>query len=256
MPSLLRASRVDFGALREAPLAPVHVAVIDSGIDATHPELASRIECAHRAARTEDGRYEARRLEVPCGQDEHGHGTSVAGIITEIAPNARLHDYRIFGETDSSVAEGLTACMAAAIESGVRLINLSLVAKASLADRVLALLERAYRRGVVVVASKRNFPLRDLGLPAELSYCIGVDVHGSPDPFDLAYRPTSPVRFVARGERVRTTVPGGGWGVVTGTSFATPTVTGLCALLLGTDPELTEFEIKALLKASARRLED
>lgn len=243
---------IDFQSLRETTLANVDVAVIDSGVDATHPDLSLRVDSVWRATRGPDAIVRAEKVDHPTNQDEHGHGTAVAGIISAIAPNAVIHDYKIFADADTPVGEGMLACLERAIESGARVINMSLAAKSTLHQKISLLIEQAYRRGLIVVASQRNYPIGDLGLPAELSYCIGVDLHEERSPYLLRYRAGHVIPFVARGDNVLAPAPGGGYTEVTGTSFATPTVSGLCALLLGAYPELEQFEIKAILKACAR----
>jgi len=101
----------------------------------------------------------------------------------------------------------------------------------------------------VVVAARRNMPLNDNGIPAEFSSCIGVDSDRFASPFAFRFRSHHPIECTAQGEEVTVAVPGGRYSVQGGTSFATPTVTGLCTLLLGAEPELEPFEVKSLLKA-------
>ena len=71
----------------------------------------------------------------------------------------------------------------------------------------------------------------------------------------LRYFRQSRIEFAALGENVRTARAGGGWTRLTGTSFATPVVSALCALLRGANRELTLFEIKSILKHHALRRE-
>lgn len=138
-----------------------------------------------------------------------------------------------------------------AIELGARIINLSLASKAKFRSRLVDLCEQAYRRNQLVVAAKRNMPLTDNGWPAEHSSVLGVDAGSFPSPFLLRFQALHAIEFVARGDRVLTTARGGGYTEMTGTSFATPTVAGLTALLLGAHPDLCSFEIKTILRAYA-----
>lgn len=241
---------IDFEALRTQALAKVDVAVIDSGVDGSHPDLRERLGSAWHAERIE-GAMTVRPSAPAANQDEHGHGTAVAGIVAAIAPNATVHDYKIFAPGETSSGEGLVACLAAAIESKARIINMSLAVKANFTDRLSALLQRAYAQGIVIVAAQRNYPTTDLGVPAELSYSIGVNLHSEASAWHLRYRSFHTIPFIARGENVQAPKPEGGYTEVTGTSFATPTVTGLCALLLGAHPDLEHFELKTILKAHA-----
>ena len=66
------------------------------------------------------------------------------------------------------------------------------------------------------------------------------------------YRPRTPIEFEARGETVVAPAKGGGYTTLSGTSFATPTVSALCALLLGAYPDMTLFELKTSLRQLAQ----
>lgn len=241
----------DFDGLRKRTLEPVDVAVIDSGVDATHSDLTGRIASAWQAKRV-DSVMTVAPMPTGLNQDEHGHGTAVAGIVAAIAPHARIHDYRIFAVGETSSGDGLAACLEAAISQRPRIINMSLAVRATYLEKMARLLEQAYRQGILVVAAQRNIPNPDLGLPAELSYSLGVNLHSETSAWQLLYRAHHPIPISARGENVRAPAPGGGYTDVTGTSFATPTVSGLAALLLGAYPDLEPFEIKTLLKNHAR----
>jgi hypothetical protein len=131
------------------------------------------------------------------------------------------------------------------------LLNLSLAAKTSLRGHLFELCERAYYQGQIVVAAKYNPPVRENGLPAELSSCIGADFGHYQTPCDYEFRSRMPVEFKARGEGVKAPAPGGGYTTVRGTSFATAAISGLCALLLGACPGLEPFEIKTMLRRLA-----
>jgi len=84
----------------------------------------------------------------------------------------------------------------------------------------------------------------DNGFPAELSSCVSVDMLDFPSQYIIKLSRDHPIEYIARGENVLTLSPGGGYTSMTGTSFTTPTVTGLCAFLVG-----AFLEIKTLLKA-------
>lgn len=241
-----QALRAAFKRLRARKLPPVTVAVVDSGVDSSHPDLRGRVTGAWRIAPYRDTH---RAMPCPVGRDNDvfGHGTAVAGIVADIAPNARIMDFRVFGADRIGSGAALLAGFRTAIERGARLINLSLACLGSFAGELHELCEQAYRNNQIVVAAKRNMPLEDNGWPAELSSCISVDRANFPSPFLLRFL-SPPIEFAARGEQVVAPKRGGGYAAVTGTSFATPTVTGLCALLIGAFPDLRLFEIKTLLK--------
>ncbi len=235
--------------LAEKNPRPVKVAVIDTGIDARHEALAGRV-VRSVGYRRENGETIAVALNRRANNDPSGHGTGAAAIIAVLAPNARLMDYRVLdadnGGYGSTVLQGLRD----AIDSDAEIINVSVAfTKDRYWDETVKLLEEAYRRNKIVVAAKRNIPRPgDLGLPAELSNAISVDMGDYPDSFTLRYLRNSAIEFSAHGASVLTARTGGGYTRLTGTSFATPTVAAFCALLRGLNPSLKLFEIKTLLK--------
>ena len=242
--------------LAENNLKPVKVAVLDTGIDARHEALAGHV-VRTVGYRRENGESIAVKLNRKANNDPSGHGTGAAAIIATLAPNARLIDYRVLdadnGGYGSTVLQGLRD----AIESDAEIINISVAfTKDRYWDETVKLLEEAYRRNKIVVAAKRNIPRPgDLGLPAELSNAISVDMGDYSDSYTLRYLRNCAIEFSAHGASVLTARTGGGYTRLTGTSFATPTVAAFCALLRGLNPSLKLFEIKTLLKHYAETRE-
>ena len=242
--------------LAENNLKPVKVAVLDTGIDARHEALAGHV-VRTVGYRRENGESIAVKLNRKANNDPSGHGTGAAAIIAALAPNARLIDYRVLdadnGGYGSTVLQGLRD----AIESDAEIINISVAfTKDRYWDETVKLLEEAYRRNKIVVAAKRNIPRPgDLGLPAELSNAISVDMGDYSDSYTLRYLRNCAIEFSAHGASVLTARTGGGYTRLTGTSFATPTVAAFCALLRGLNPSLKLFEIKTLLKHYAETRE-
>ncbi len=247
---LLEALTERYEDLRRRALDPVEVAILDSGIDATHPDLAGRVVAAYRVEEVEDG-YRAVEVRAGGNADVFGHGTGVASIVARTAPNARLVDVRVLDADNLGAGRALLAGMAAAIERGSRVVNMSLAASSEFAPRLAALCEKAYRNDQVVVAARRNMPLADDGFPAELSSAISVDCERRDDPDSILFRRETTIEYAAHGEDVVVAAPGGAFTTKSGTSFATPLVSGLCALLLGAYPELEPFEVRTVLKALA-----
>jgi len=234
-------------SVRESAVAPVAVAVLDSGVDGSHPDLLGRIAAAV-AVEFEDGKPVVRERRPLDNNDGFGHGTAVAGIIAAIAPNAQIYDVCVLGGKPDCAAEKMLAGFEYALGQPWRLINMSLAAASRLRPRLIELCERAYFQEQIVVAARRNLSVDDDGFPASFSSCIGVDRGRYDSPFDYVFRRRTPVEFEARGEDVVVPARGGGYTTVTGTSIATPTVCALCALLLGAYPERTSFELKTALR--------
>jgi hypothetical protein len=236
--------------LRERPLRPVQVAVLDTGIDSTHPDLEGRVSEAFRIEQC-DGRYRAVTSGVSQNNDHFGHGTGVASVIAGIAPNAELIDIQMVGSDNLEIAEALLSGFQLALLRHFSILNFSLACHSKFLTPMIELCEAAYWQSQIVVAARRNMPLLDHGIPAQLSSCIGVDSDDFPSPFHFQFRDRHPVECVARGHQIEVAAPGGQYTVQSGTSFATPVVTGICALLLGAEPTLSPFEIKSALKSLA-----
>jgi subtilisin family serine protease len=244
---MLDALQEQLSRLADKPLKPVEVAILDSGIDATHPDLAGRVAEAFHFRPEGDG---IARAEVAAGtnNDTYGHGTGVASIVARLAPNARLFDLRVLEPGNKGVAACVMAGLRFALERRWRLINLSLAVTEKFSAQLIPLCEKAYFQNQILVASKRNFPFPDVGFPAAYASTIGIEIGRFDSPFQLVFNPEDTIEFTALGENITIASAGGGYTVKSGTSFATPVVTALCALLVGVYPDLRPFEIKSLLK--------
>jgi len=240
-----------FDALRQRNLHPVEVSVLDSGIDAAHADLAGSCVDAVAVELNDDG-LAVVPMPPNANNDLFDHGTAVASIVRKVAPNTRIVDVRVLGLSNTGAGDALVAGLKWAIKRRSPIINMSLAASPRFSSKLAALCEVAYRQGQVVVAARRNLPLTDDGFPAELSSAISVD-RKTMEFLKIGYRVPDPIEFEAHGDSLVVAAPGGGYAVRTGTSFATPAVAGMCALLLGVDPTLRPFELKTLLKAAADR---
>lgn len=247
--AISEAALARFEDLAATGLEPVDVAVIDSGVDATHPDLAGRV-VSQWTVEDEDGRLAVHELETGINNDTFGHGTGVAGIIARVAPNARIHDIRVLDARNKGDPSASLVAFRHVLAKRHRLINMSLAIPASQRDALYKLCESAYQRNQVVIAAKRNVPVTDEGLPAEFSSVISIDNHQVPE-MSLHFIEQGLIEFATLGNELTVPAPGGGYTVKTGTSFATPTVTGMCCLMLGRWPGLRQFELKAILKARA-----
>ncbi len=228
----------------------VSVAVVDSGVDATHPAVAGRLEHACVVGRGPDGAVVCRESSAGESVDSYGHGTGVAGVIASLAPDVRITSVKVLNDYNQCTGEEFIAGLRWAVERRVKLINLSLAtAKPAYHSELFELCEQAHVQGLIIVAARRNFG--EIGLPAKFSNVIGVDREDFLDRYRIRYYPSQAVTYGAHGTNVR--VPGlnGGYALQTGTSFATPHVTGILALLLEPFPDLLCCEAKTILKAFA-----
>lgn len=217
----------------------VRIAVIDTGIDASHPDLAGRIVSKANFVDGDAGRFAGDR-----------HGTAVAGVISSVAnnhegivgvaPGARLLALKACWHRDAAEAWcnsfTLAQALSAAIESGASVVNLSLGGPA---DPLLAqLVAQALARGIVVVGAVPPDGALD-GFPVGIAGVIAVDVAGSAARRGVLQAP---------GRNVITLAPGARYDFFSGASLAAAHVSGVAALLLAERPGLAPAEVAALLQ--------
>jgi subtilisin family serine protease len=233
--------------MRARANVPVTVAVLDSGIDGSHPDLRGRVKQA-LSVDWNGQTAEVHENDPLQDNDRFGHGTSVASIITKICPMAQVVDVRVLQANNSGVVEALVAALELVVDRGWEVANMSLAAEQSARPRLIDICERAYLRSQIVVAARRNLPFGDDGFPAELSACIGVDGVRSSFLERVFCTSGEVIEFGAMGENVVAARKGGGLTTATGSSFATPIISGLCALMLSAHGRLRPYEVKAALK--------
>lgn len=227
----------------------VSVAIIDSGIDAEHPDLNGKVR-----EMVEAHNDNKRVLFVPSySGDSAGHGTACAGIITSIAKDAELYSIKVLGAQASGDGQAFLAGLEYAIKRKFRIINLSLgTTKPQFFAPLHDLLDRAYQAGCIVVAAANNLP--QPSFPSVFSSSlISVSKNEEKDPFHFGFRFGEVIELTAPGVNIRTTWLGGGYRSLTGNSFACPHIVGIIALLLETYPNLTPFQVKSVLYAIARK---
>jgi subtilisin family serine protease len=225
----------------------VRVAVVDSGVDAAHPDLAGKVEKACMVRRGEDGEIDLQEQPGHESADSYGHGTAVAGAVMSVAPDAQIVSVKVLNEYNQCTGHELIAGFQWALDQRIRLINMSLAtARQQYVESLHALCEQAYLQDAIVVASKRNFG--DIGWPARFLSIVSIDREDFDDAWRLNYMPHNLVEFAAHGTNVRLPTLNQQYALQTGTSFATPHVTGIVALLLEAFPDLLPWEAKTILR--------
>jgi subtilisin family serine protease len=228
----------------------VRVCLIDSGVDATHPAVGP---VAAYAVRTDEHDEPVAVVPDDAG-DAAGHGTACAGIIRALAPRCALTSVRILGSSLRGRGEVLCAAVEWAIRENFKVINLSLSTRqARHKERLHDLADEAYFKGLIIVASAHNGPWNSY--PWRFPATISVGSHDQGKPEHLEANPSPPVEFFAHGVNVETARAGGGTCRMSGNSFATPHVTGLCARVLGRHPDFGVAQVRQVLAAIANNLD-
>ena len=221
------------------------VAVVDSGVNANHPDLGGRLLGGHDFV-DDDG----------SPQDGDGHGTHVTGIVaandgngtgvSSVAPGARVLPVRVLDDTGAGDSSDVAAGIDYAVGAGAQVINLSLGSEVPLigaSSEFSAAIDRALDRGVVVVAASGNNGLPACEQPSAQGrlLCVGaVDRRGMRSFFSsfgqglglVAPGGSGASAVTNTGEDVLSTWRDGGYEELAGTSQAAPHVAGVAALLV------------------------
>ena len=253
--------------------ADVVVAVIDTGIDASHPNLSKNIWHDPKAPAGTSVYGWNFVTNKPNPTDDHGHGTHVAGIIgaysdpksgvSGVAHHVSIMSVKYYSEANPGSVNLANTVKAInyAVDHGARIINYSGGGPEFAEDEYLAI-KRAEAKGVLFVAAAGNEHqntdlVENYYYPAayRLSNIISVastDIHNKLLPSSNWGK--TRIDIAAPGENIYSTLPNNRYGYMSGTSQATAFVTGVAALLLSQNPRLTAPQIKEIILKSADRL--
>ncbi|WP_270715252.1 S8 family serine peptidase [Mycolicibacterium sp. BiH015] len=221
----------------------VKVAVLDSGIDATHPAVG---EVQGYVAIHEGDDLKLVFETEPHG-DSFGHGTACAGVIRSLAPACELYSVKVLGGKNTGKGRVFAAGLRWAIESGMHVCNLSLgTTKRDFFSIFHELADDAYFRNIALVTAANNMPIPSY--PSVYSSVISVASHAVQDPYVFYYNPNPPVEFGALGIDVDLAWLDHKRRTMTGNSYASPHMAGLVAKILGKHPGLTMFQLKTILR--------
>ena len=229
--------------------AGIRVAIIDTGVDTLHPDLAGRTQVARNYIDNDEALFRSDR-----------HGTQVAGLIAAasnngigivgVAPDVKLMAYKACWQTSASSAGRcnsftIAQALADALTAKAQVINLSLVGPS---DPLLeALIAKAIAMGVIVVGAVSDDPR--FGFPARLPHVLAVAEAerslGSDNGGDGILR--APARDIV------TLVPNGHYDFASGNSLATAQISGVVALLLARNQKLGVTRLRELLAQSTER---
>jgi subtilisin family serine protease len=226
----------------------VTVAVIDSGIDVAHPELANAIAESFDALGTREG--------------PHVHGTGIAGAIVSharlmgSAPKARILAIRAFGAAPNgaeSTSFVILKSLDFAASHGAQIVNMSFAGpRDPLVERGIA---AAATKGMVLVAASGNAGPKSPPLyPAADPDVIAVSATDAHDRLFPASNRGDHIAVAAPGVDIFLPAPGGKYQMTSGTSFSAAYISGLAALMMERNPQLAPADLRAILMKTARDL--
>ncbi len=227
----------------------VKVAVIDSGIDATHPDVGP--VQGYVAIHDENGHLV---YDTEPHTDSVGHATACASVIRSLAPACELYSVKVLGTGNTGMAPVFAAGLRWALDNGMNVCNLSLgTSNREFFGLFHELADRAYFRNIALITAANNLPFPSF--PSLYSSVVSVASHSEQDPYTFYYNPNPPVEFGALGIDVRVAWINHTHITATGNSYAAPHITGLAAKILGKHPNLTVFQLKTILRELAANVD-
>jgi thermitase len=224
--------------------ATVKVAVLDTGVLATHPDISGQVLPGRDFVNNDND-----------ATDDNGHGTAVAGVssaltgngtgMASVAPATRVLPVKVLGASGSGSYSGISNGIIWAADNGASVINLSLGGGTSSATLQSAV-NYAWGKGVVLVAAAGNSGSSSKSYPAACDNVVAVSATNSSDG-----RPS----WSNYGDWVHVSAPGAGivtlalsgYASTNGTSFSSPVASGVVALMRAANPGLSNAEVVDLL---------
>ncbi len=214
----------------------VKVAILDTGIDYTHPDLDANYAGGWDFVNNDND-----------PRDDHGHGTHIAGTIAAeddgygvvgVAPQVRIYALKVMTATGSGSFSRVISALQWCVQNGIHVTNNSYGSSYDPGSTVRQAFDNAYAAGVVSVAAAGNSGTSDgagenVCYPAAYPSVIAVAATTSGDSRASFSTTGGQLELAAPGASIYSTMPGGGYGGKSGTSMACPHVVGAAALLVG-----------------------
>lgn len=228
--------------------ASVTVAVVDSGVQATHPDLSGRVLAGYDFVNNDSD-----------PSDDNGHGTAVAGVaaargndgigVAGAAWNVSILPVKVMNSSGSGAYSAIANGITYAADRGAKVINLSLGGTSS-SSTLQNAVSYAWNKGCLVVAAAGNNGSSTTVYPAAYPNVVAVSATTSSDTLASFSSYGSFVDLSAPGENITTSWLNGGYITISGTSFSSPLTAGVAALAFSRNPALSNAQVAALLTSN------
>lgn len=260
----------------------INVAVLDTGVNTSHPDLVANVE------QCKDFTQATSPINNSC-TDRNGHGTHVAGTalanggsdqggVYGVAPNADLWAYKVLLDSGSGYSDDIAAAIRHAADQATAtgtktIISMSLGSSAN-NSLISSAVNYAYSKGVLVIAAAGNsgYSQGTIGYPGALVNAVAVaalenvqenGTYRVANYSSRGYASTAgdyviqqgDVEISAPGSAVYSTWYNGGYNTISGTSMATPHVSGLAAKIWSQNPSWTHTQLRANLQTRAKAVD-
>lgn len=241
--------------MESVPRSKVRVAIIDTGVDLSHPDLTANVNPQYCVSSvTEDFN------KITDDVSASGHGTHIAGIVGAVTGNGQgvaglANNYAEIAAIQCSdgayiYSSYVVRAVSYAMEIDADIINMSL--GMSVSDPALEqALQKAYEAGILVVCSAGNDGTDNTHYPSAYSSTIGI-IAAKEDGTKRSDASYGTDNFIsAPGDQIMSTLPGGGYGYRSGSSMAAGVATGVAADILSVNPGLSVEQVKSILAETA-----
>lgn len=235
-------------------LSSINIAIVDTGISASHADLGSKITKAANCT-TSSG-----CILISSAFDDNGHGSHVAGIASSATNNSTgisgtaydtsLVSVKVLDSNGSGYYSWVANGIVWAADNGAKVINLSLGGTSS-STTLLNAVNYAWNKGVVVVAAAGNSNSSRRFYPAYYSNSIATAATDQNDKKASFSNYGSWVDVAAPGVSILSTYNNGDYAYLSGTSMATPFVSGLAGLVFGANPTWTNSQVRNKIQSTS-----
>lgn len=253
------------------------IAILDTGVNGTHEDLTGKVTAGRAFLDNGSTVYD---ISANTDSDDHGHGTSVAGVASAITNNgkgisgtdwnAQIMPIKILDSDGSGWDDDIADGIIYAAQNGAKIINMSLGGDTSSSTLESAINTAYNTHGCIVVAASGNENTTPISYPARYTNVIAVGATNSSDnrctPSDWGYdiygdplgsNYGSDLDVVAPGNNIKTTkdtAAGNEYRTASGTSLSTPYISGIASLIWAKYPSFTNTQVRSYIENEAYKV--